>query len=181
MLLKKLVFRVVFVCLAMVGLNANAANPSTLTTQKTEQMDQNDKTTKVDKTEEEWKASLTPLQFHVLREKGTERPYTGSLYKNKEKGIYYCAGCGQELFKSDTKFESGCGWPSFFAPLLENNTNIKMDYSFGMVREEVTCSKCGGHLGHVFNDGPPPTGKRYCINSAALVFKPISDGQASAK
>ncbi|MFA8299728.1 MAG: peptide-methionine (R)-S-oxide reductase MsrB [Hyphomicrobiales bacterium] len=126
---------------------------------------------KVKKTDSEWKKELSPDQYNILRKKGTERPFTGIYYTNKTPGTYYCAGCGQELFKSSTKFDSGCGWPSFYAPLIDNNINIKIDKSYGMTREEVLCSKCGGHLGHVFNDGPPPTGKRYCINSGALVFK----------
>ena len=123
---------------------------------------------KVQKTEEEWRRELTPEQYRVLREKGTERAFTGELYTTKEPGTYRCAGCGAELFRSDTKFESGTGWPSFFEPASLDSVVTETDTSYGMVRTEVMCATCGGHLGHVFEDGPAPTGLRYCINSCAL-------------
>jgi len=126
---------------------------------------------KTNKSEEEWRKTLTPEEFHVLREKGTERPFTGKYVDHKKKGTYVCAGCGKELFSSDTKFDSGTGWPSFWTPISEDNLEMKPDNSLGMRRTEVLCSQCGGHLGHVFNDGPKPTGQRFCINSAALHFK----------
>ena len=118
-----------------------------------------------------WKKKLSPEQFSVLREKGTEQPFTGKLLGNKEKGMYACAGCGAELFSSGAKFDSGTGWPSFDEPANTKNIELKNDFSHGMNRAEVVCKKCGGHLGHVFDDGPTRTGKRYCINSCSLGFR----------
>jgi peptide-methionine (R)-S-oxide reductase len=119
-------------------------------------------------TDDEWRRRLTPEQYAVLREKGTERPFTGRYVHTKDDGVYRCAACGNELFRSDTKFESGTGWPSFTEPADRENVELHDDTSFGMVRTEVTCKKCGSHLGHVFPDGPGPTGDRYCINSISL-------------
>jgi peptide-methionine (R)-S-oxide reductase len=123
------------------------------------------------KTDDEWKKSLTGEQYRVLRQKGTERAFTGSYWDNHEKGTYYCAGCHQPLFASDTKFESGTGWPSFYQPMVPNAVKVESDASYGMVRDEVVCSRCGGHLGHVFPDGPRPTGLRYCMNSVSMTFE----------
>jgi len=126
---------------------------------------------KVKLTEEEWKKKLSPEEYYVLREKGTERPFTGKYVDNKKKGRYYCSACGNELFDSKSKFDSGTGWPSFTEPVDKENVDEHNDLSYGMERTEVLCSKCGGHLGHVFDDGPKPIGKRYCMNSASLKFE----------
>jgi len=132
------------------------------------------------RTDAEWRELLTPEQYNILREKGTERAFTGAYYATKEAGVYVCAGCGEELFTSQEKYDSGCGWPSFYQPIdgLESaKIDEAEDRSHFMVRTEVTCSRCGGHLGHVFDDGPKPTGLRYCINSAALKLVPSEGGE----
>jgi peptide-methionine (R)-S-oxide reductase len=141
---------------------------------------------KIEKTDAEWKEQLTPMQYHVLREKGTERAGTGEYVHNHEQGVYRCAGCGKELFSSETKFESGSGWPSFYAPISSEAVRTETDNKFLMKRTEVLCARCDGHLGHVFDDGPEPTGLRYCMNSASLKLeqttKPgLTDGHPESR
>lgn len=130
---------------------------------------------KVKKTEAEWREELTPLQYAVTREKATERPFTGEYESHWDPGTYTCVACGEPLFQSESKFYAGCGWPSFYAPLSREAVAATMDYSHGMQRVEVLCARCDSHLGHVFEDGPQPTGLRFCINSASLKFKPGSE------
>lgn len=159
------VLSILIVAISLVSCGKSQNKPTVLSTDTTK--------TTVMKTDEEWKKILTPEQYHVLRERGTERPFSGKYDNFYEHGVYSCAACGTPLFLSDTKFDGGCGWPSFFEAIDSTKIIYKEDRSHGMVRTEIICKTCGGHLGHVFDDGPPPTGKRYCLNSAALNFEAV--------
>jgi methionine-R-sulfoxide reductase len=159
------ILSLVILCVAA---NGCEAQPTKISTKKNSM---NISQLEIQKTEEEWRKILSPEQFHVIREKGTERPFTGKYYLHKEKGVYVCAACGNELFTSDMKFDSHCGWPSFDREIAGGRIKTQIDLSHGMVRTEFMCAKCGGHLGHLFDDGPTSTGMRYCVNSLSLDFK----------
>jgi peptide-methionine (R)-S-oxide reductase len=176
---------VIFACCNMQCSYSQATQPK-----QTNQMDSKQEkpgvfsrtdTGKVKLSDEEWKKVLAPEQYYIARMKGTERPWTSKFEKFDEKGTYYCAACGNALFRSDTKFESGCGWPSFYEPISKTSIMYTEDRSHGMVRTEVQCGRCDAHLGHVFNDGPPPTGLRYCINGVILDFEKAQDAEKKYK
>src|SRR5580704_18252350 len=171
--MKRIAVIITGISLILTSCNGNNTTAQKTETSKPMAMNQNNDTTKVVKTEEEWKNLLSPEQYSVLREKGTEAPFTGKYYLNKEKGVYVCAACGNELFNSDMKFDSHCGWPSFDREIAGGKIKTQIDTKFGMVRTEILCGRCGAHLGHLFDDGPTSTGMRYCVNSVSLDFKPI--------
>lgn len=170
----------IFTTLILVFISCNAQNNQTKkaimdSTKNNNPIYSKTDTSKIVLKEEEWKKVLTPEQYYIARQKGTERPWTSKFENFKEKGTYYCAACGNALFKSDTKFESGCGWPSFYEPITKSSIIYTPDNSHGMERTEVQCGRCKAHLGHVFEDGPPPTGLRYCINGVILDFEKAKD------
>jgi len=155
--------------------NSAASSINQLMSDSTKKSGEENMENKVNKSEDEWKKELTAEEYRVLREKGTERAFTGKYDHFFEKGVYKCAACGNELFSSDKKYDSGCGWPSYWTPLAKDKIILKEDRSYGMIRTEVMCARCGSHLGHVFDDGPEPTGQRYCINSVSIEF--VNEGK----
>lgn len=174
--------QIVLLCIMALALQscsqAQTAKKVTMSeTNKNNPVYSNSDSSKVELSNDEWKKILSPEVFHIARQKGTERPFTSKFETSKEVGTYFCAACGNPLFKSDTKFESGCGWPSFYEPISKGSIIYTPDNSYGMSRTEVQCGRCKAHLGHVFDDGPPPTGLRYCINGVILDFKKAEEAK----
>ncbi len=167
----KAIFLVITLCLFITASCFSGKSNNIETSKQTQQKTNEFKGEKVEKSETEWKSQLNDFEYYVIREKGTERAFSGELWDNKKTGTYKCRACKLPLFSSETKFKSGTGWPSFYKPIKENNVGEITDSSFGMMRTEVVCNRCDGHLGHVFDDGPKPTGLRYCINSVSLIFE----------
>jgi peptide-methionine (R)-S-oxide reductase len=180
--MKTFYFLIIALCICSCTSATNKTTPSTMdSTKKTNPVYNRSDSGKAQLTDEQWKKILTPEQYYVARQKGTERPFTSKYELSTDVGTYYCAACGNPLFKSDAKFESGCGWPSFYEPITKGAIIYKPDNSHGMTRTETECGRCNAHLGHVFEDGPPPTGLRFCINGVVLDFEKAKEAEKKYK
>jgi len=169
--MKKIILLIAVIASVTISCNSQSNDNNKLNNKDQKMENKISDTNKIVKSDEEWKKQLTEEEYEVTRKKGTERPFTGAYWNTFDKGTYYCVACNNPLFVSDSKFDAGCGWPSFYEPISKNSVEYHTDKTYGMERTEVVCGRCGAHLGHVFDDGPPPTGKRFCMNSASLRFE----------